>query len=531
MKPTGDDRAPLLDGATPGRRRSRAAAGLGALLTALLGLAAAAEAAGATFTVTSAGDETHSYPAGTCSDPCTLRDAILAANADPDADSIRFAIPGSGPFTISPLTPLPDITARVAIDGYTQPGARPNALAVGDDAMLLVELSGAAGGEAAPNGLRLVGGSSGSSVRGLVINDFAHDGIVIAHATGVTIAGNFVGVDPTGTIARSNDWGGVFAYDGAVDCVIGGLTAAERNLISGNAEGVTIGNSDTTGVTVRGNYIGTDASGSRALGNLAGVTINGSSGNTVGGTLPGAGNVLSGNSWAGIRIGNGANGNFVQGNLIGTDASGSGGVANHGPGLWLYDGPSGAADDNTVGGTLPAAANVIAFNAGPGVAIESFQGKLPTGNALLGNSIRDNSGLAIDLGNDGVTANDPGDTDTGENGLQNFPLVLTAARTGSALRVFGTLDSTPDQTFTVQLYANAACDASGHGEAQRLLTTTTVQTDGSGHAEFTKTLGPLASRGETVAATATDAAGGTSELSPCRTVGWGVLRRVLPAAS
>lgn len=495
----------------------------------LLALASADAAAGSTLTVTSTADDQHGYPAGTCPSPCSLRDAISAANAVAGVDTIAFAIPGDGPFTISPLTPLPAITDPVVIDGYSQPGATPNALAVGDDAVLLIELSGGAGGEDAPTGLRIDGGGSGSTLRGLVINAFEHDGIVIAGASGITVAGSFVGVDPAGTSARRNSWRGILAYDGATACTIGGLTPAARNIISGNETGVVLANGQTSGVAIEGNYIGTDRSGRHAVGNQTGVRISTCSGNLVGGTAAGAGNVISGNHGSGVTIGNGSNNNTVQGNLVGTDALGSGALPNGGPAIWLYDGFSGAANGNLIGGLVSGAGNVIAFNTGPGVALSTYQGFPPLDNAILSNSIFGNGGLAIDLGYDGITADDPGDTDVGENELQNFPVVRTAVRVGSALRVYGTLDSTPGGTFTVQLFASPACDASGSGPAVRLLTTTSVNTDGAGHAEFTTTLGPLANRGEVVTATATAAFGSTSELSPCRSIGWGVFRRLLPS--
>jgi titin len=493
----------------------------------VLALVAAPASRAATFTVTSNGDDAHGYAAGTCPAPCTLRDALLAANTAPGPDTIAFALPGAGPHTIAPLTPLPDVTSTITIDGYTQPGARPNSLVVGGDAVLLIELSGNAADTTADTGLWIKAGGDGSAVRGLAVNRFAHNGLVIEGVHGVTVAGMFLGVDPTGTAAEHNGWSGLMLYDGAVDCTVGGPTVADRNVISG---GLTIGNSTTTGIAVVGNYIGTDATGTKALGNSSGVTINSSSGNTVGGSAPGSGNVISGNLSAGVSIGNPSSGNVIAGNLIGTDATGAAPLGNRGAGIWLYDGFSGTATGNTIGGPQPGAGNVIAHNRDAGVVLSAFQGKYPLGNAIVGNSIHSNGGLAIDLGNDGVTANDPGDGDSGPNDLVNFPLIGTAARSGGALSIWGTIDAAPDTAFTLEIYANSACDPSGHGEAERLIGKVDVTTDAAGHAVLTATLAGVTARGEAVTATATDAAGNTSELSPCRTVGWG-LRRILRAPS
>jgi hypothetical protein len=338
------------------------------------------------------------------------------------------------------------------------------------------------------------------------------------------VAGNFLGTDPTGRQARPNGWRGVLVYNSATGCTIGGHTPADRNVVSGNSQGVVVASNSNT---VVGNYIGTDASGTAALGNSAGMEVTSASFNVIGGTSPEARNVISGNSSAAVGIDNGAQGNLVQGNFIGTDASGAHALPNSSPGVWISDGFSGPSDGNTIGGLAPGAGNVIAFNAGPGVTVSGYGAVPSTGNAILGNLIHDNAGLAIDLGYDGVTPNDPGDQDGGPNALQNFPSVGSAARVGSRLRVFGTLDSTPGASFTVQVFADRACDANGYGQAERLLATVGVETDSVGHAQFTTTVGPLAAVGEKVTATATDAAGNTSELSPCRTVGRGVFRRFI----
>ena len=114
----------------------------------LLSLAARAAAAIVVDNIVDPGD-------GVCGSPgCTLREAITAANGNPGADIINFNIPGAGVHTITPTSPLPTIIEAVTIDGYTQPGASENTLAVGNDTVLLIELDGTNAG-ASPIGLNI----------------------------------------------------------------------------------------------------------------------------------------------------------------------------------------------------------------------------------------------------------------------------------------------------------------------------------------------------------------------------------------
>ena len=274
----------------------------------------------------------------------SLRQAIVDVNGDTSLDTIDFAIPGSGIQTISPLSDLPAITTPVTIDGYSQTGASRNTLAVGDNAVLTIELSGAAGAlKGTSSGLNLSAG--GSTVEGLVIDGFAGSGTgpgtvsgtgIAVASGGNVIAGNFIGTDPSGDQVRSNAGWGVDVE--ASGNTIGGTTPAARNLISGNGDdGIHIGSADpdpgntASANVVEGNYIGTDAKGAQALGNaFAGVNLDrGATNNTIGGTAPGAGNLISGNyastnptgSSAGIEITAPAGGNLIEAATI--SASGS----------------------------------------------------------------------------------------------------------------------------------------------------------------------------------------------------------------
>jgi hypothetical protein len=166
--------------------------------------------------------------------------------------------------------------------------------------------------------------------------------------------------------------------------------------------------------------------------------------------------------------------------------------------------------DNVIGGTL-AEGNRFTANGGPGLLIESGMG-----NAVLFNTFADNAGLGIDLGGDGVTANDPGDGDSGPNNLQNFPELSNAQTVPEGgTRIEGSLNSAANASFTLQFFASDACDASGNGEGARFVGSTVVTTDANGDASFLVTTDSTAAIGQFVTATATDSEGNTSEFSTC----------------
>jgi titin len=253
------------------------------------------------------------------------------------------------------------------------------------------------------------------------------DGVVImgVNGTGNRVVGNHIGTDMDGTAVVPNTSVAGVHIDGAPDNEIGGTLVEERNILSGNGDGIFINGAAATGNVVRGNYIGTDATGTVALGNDGQGVFISAPDNTVGGTTTGAGNVISGNAEAGIRISDaGATGNVVEGNYIGTDATGALDLGNDQDGISVNT----DASDNTIGGLGSGEGNTIAFNGGDGVFVESG-----TGNAVLSNSIHSNGGLGIDLGSNDVDVNDDGDGDAGANGLQNFP-VVTSVIAGSTFR-------------------------------------------------------------------------------------------------
>jgi hypothetical protein len=183
------------------------------------------------------------------------------------------------------------------------------------------------------------------------------------------IEGDYLGTDPTGLVELSNRLDGVDILSGASSNLVGGTVAAARNVISGNAAlGLYIADSGTTNNLVAGNFIGVDATGGRVLRNgLDGVGIvYAASSNTIGGMTAGDGNVISGNGGNGVFITDpGTMNNLVAGNDVGTDPTGSKALPNGYYGVDIIDNAS----HNTVGGTTPGARNVISGNGDSGIAI------------------------------------------------------------------------------------------------------------------------------------------------------------------
>lgn len=363
-----------------------------AVLAVALSVIAAGPAQADTFVVKSTAD----------SGADSLRRAITDANGNAGADTIRFRIAGTGVRTIKPESQLPTVTGPVTVNGYTQPGASPNSLATGNDAVLLIQLNGAAAGVTTHG---LVVRRDSSTIRGLVINRFGGDGILLQRqATGSGVVGNFIGTDPAGTVDRGN--GGGVAIRSGDGNTVGGITPAERNLISGNqTEGVFVEGDSAdiaNGNQVAGNYIGTDRTGTADLGNEgSGVTFASAvRDNGLGGTAAGAGNVVSGNDGDGARVAGGsvdvAAGNHIVGNLIGTDAGGTADLGNEHSGVEI-DGAS----NNSIGGGIASARNVISGNGIEGI---SIFGSASTGNQVVGNFIGTDVDGTSALGNadDGV---------------------------------------------------------------------------------------------------------------------------------
>ncbi len=365
------------------------------------------------------------------------------------------------------------------------------------------------------DGINIGGQASGTIVGGTdtrkrnIISGNNGQGVVLVNSgtSSNTILGNYIGTNATGTAAIGNTLAGVALWNAASNNTIGGTAAGAGNLISGNGgDGLSIGDTGTTGNLIQGNLIGVNASATSTIGNGAqGIWIgNGAQSNTIGGTVAGAGNVVGGSTYAGIELhGSGTSNNIIQGNFIGTNSSGTINLGNSIDGILVTN----SASNNTIGGTVSGAGNTIAFNGRDGVRIESTAGN---GNTILGNSIYSNSGLGINLAGGtqngfGVTSNDSGDGDAGANGLQNFPTISSAGAAATSLRVQGSLNSIASRTFRIEVFASSSADASGHGEGQRYIGTFNVTTDGTGNIAFDQTLSNVTvAAGEFVTMTATD---------------------------
>jgi len=382
-----------------------------------------------------------------------------------------------------------------------------NSIGLGIDAIQLG--NGGAGVSIQGGAMNTIGGVTPASRN--LIGSNARNGVVIAGATatGNVVAGNYIGLDDSGSSARPNFGVGVLVQNASGNRigVIGG-----GNVLSGNLEaGIAFDHSDDNDVV--GNRIGTTADGIEARPNGfvledgsvtgAGITLVQSPGNRIGSAAPGGGNLISGNG-TGIWVEDAASaGTIITGNMIGTNAAGNSGIPNA-VGLSL-------AGSATVGGIQPGAPNVISANTTTGILVAGNG----TSVDIQENVISGNGGLGIDLGGDGVTRNDPGDVDEGSNHNQNVPVLTGVTAFSAATRIVGTLDSTPSSTFTLRFYANDSCDPSGFGEGQRSLGATTVSTDGAGSASFDVGVG-RSGAGDVLTATATDGAGNTSEFSACR---------------
>jgi CSLREA domain-containing protein len=401
------------------------------------------------LTVTSAADPGD----GNCTPAeCTLREAILLGNTLQSV-AIHFAIPGAGPHTIRPLTPLPIPAAAVhTLDGYTQPGSRPNALAAlqidvpqGLDAEQRILLDGSALG-AGSSGLTVL---HGMSVRGLAIGGFAEAGIRVrtdTHRRPTRIVGNALGSDGLGASARPNGVGLRIETGGAVAGVgtpvlvgsVGGRPASARNLISGNREaGVRL--IAQQGTTQRmahldGNVIGMDA-GLQALANGGpGIDLSLAAPDGLP-TLLLERNLIGGNAGSGIRVLSRSETPSGSGGSLLSNAEQIGvPVANGLHGLEL-GGPSASVQglrfEQTRIGPHPAAAVRVL---GPSTRASVVPARLPVAAA------------PVDLGPQGPTPNDPGDVDSGPNGLLNTPLASSARfdAAGARIQLALTLD-TPAQ--------------------------------------------------------------------------------------
>jgi CSLREA domain-containing protein len=445
--------------------------------------------------------------------------------------------------------------------GGSTPAAR-NVISGNDGGGVYIEDSGTTGNTVSGNyiGLAASGTTKLGNGSGVVINWGAQnntiggdtpgernvisgndgDGVVIFEndTTGNIVSGNYIGPDKNGTANLGNSQHGVYIGYGAQNNTVGGDTAGERNVISGNDEnGVHVFEIETINNTVSGNYIGTDESGTVPLGNgYEGVCIENAQNNTVGGDTDGERNVISGNVQRGVVIhGSDTTGNTISGNYIGTDKDGTLDRGNGWYGVVIY----GGAQTNTIGGDTEGERNVISGNNQGGIYIS---GSSTTTNTISGNYIGTDKDGTADLGNtfwgvrfdsgpqnntlgpgniiahngyDGVEVNGGSsisntitqnsifsntmgiDLVGGANGNIAAPVIVTT--TQGSVNIVGTACA----GCTVEVFENGDTD----GEGETYIGDTTATTSGA----FTVTVSYLTK--PYLTATATDATDGTSEFS------------------
>lgn len=325
----------------------------------------------------------------------SLRDAINTLNtAVCSGGTIDFNIPAP-PYVIAPASPLPTPQFQTIIDGSSQPGYVAGGAPV-------IQIDGAGAGIA--DGIGFQSTAGGSKVIALTIRRFAAAAILVNLTPGVTITSSYLGTDATGTVAMPN--GGGIDVLSANGTTIGGAAAGEGNLISGNtSDGIIVsGNSSVTNIF--NNRIGTDVTGTAALGNgHDGIFVRGPLETFIG--QAGAGNVISGNTVNGIEFDNVTSPNFVKANLIGLNAAGSAALPNGNDGVRIAASTAASpANSQQVGDTVTApapASNVISGNSGFGVEINGQSGSAQN-NAVVGNLVGTDAGggLAIPNGAGGV---------------------------------------------------------------------------------------------------------------------------------
>jgi titin len=377
---------------------------------------------------------------------------------------------------------------------------------------------GAGGTNAIPNtfgGVLLAAGAQSNTIGGTIAgarnlisgNTTAGVFFTDVNTSNNLVEGNYVGTDLTGTNAIPNTLAGIYMPYGTPGNVIGGTVAGARNVISGNYYGVYLASPASAGNVVEGNYIGVTPDGTHAVGSaFAGVIIfAGANSNTIGGTVAGAGNLISGFWGYGVYISDaGTFGNLIQGNIIGADLTGTNALGNGYANILLQAG----ATNNVIGGI--GAGNVIAFSPGAGVLLLNAD---TTNNTIRGNSIFTNGYRGINFSNTPVAAANHAGFLAGPNNMQNYPVITNAFGYAGSTIVLGKFNSLPGRGYFIDLYRSIAPDISGYGEGQFYVGSVSVTTDGSGNAAFAYTNGGGNYAGQYLTATATAATGDTSEFS------------------
>ena len=420
---------------------------------------------------------------------CTLRAAIEQANYSKRQVSINFNIPGEGPHFIKPEKPLPTIEVTMVINGFSQPGSKRAESNI--PAIYQIILDGSLVQINNIIGLDFSQSSDNSKVIFLKIQNFGLNKLV---GNAIQIHGNNISIRQCYIAKNSSD--GILIT--GCNNIVGGDLEEFRNIISGYGPGVRIFPSGNQNKIIN-NFIGTDPLGlyDDSEGR-DGVSIMGSYNQVLN-------NLISGYESNGIILeapqeNQIPRNNQIIKNKIGINYSEMGFIPN-GQGISINH-----SDKNII------KQNIIAGNNDHGIMMydqkRDWNHIYSEGNLISQNIIKDNNGMGIDIGQDWVSENDPMDTDTGPNGVMNYPFIKCAYLTYHDLIVAGRIDSESGQNVTLEFFSNKSFDNTTYGEGEKYIGNAT--TDGNG--SFFVRL-PSVPLGSFITATATDSKNNTSEFS------------------
>lgn len=352
-------------------------------------------------------------------------------------------------------------------------GVTPTGLPIGnlsDGILIALDATNNVIGGPGDGGRNVISGNGGAGVTldGSISPDISF--AIPLRPSSNTIASNFIGLDPTASSAVPNQVG-IKIRGGANHNTIGGMTANDGNVISGNTTfGVFCGDLGTDYNTFNGNIIGSDLTGAAFLPNSIGFVIaNGAKSNLVGNSL---GNLIAFNTYYGLR-------------LAGASTSGNGALNNrferNKAGQVVVD--SGASGNGVYRNT---------FRTNVGQAAIVVKDATSVGNNLRGNTFDVGNRLLVDLvGNDDAYCNTPNDTldaDPGPNNLQNNANINTATFKAGTVSFTGTMPGAANTAYLVDVYLVDVPNIQRHGGKLRLLMSIPVTTNGSGIASFAKSI-------------------------------------------
>ena len=487
-----------------------------------------AKALAATYTVT----KTANADDGTCDADCSIREAIAASNSNSGNDTISFAIPESDGgyiapsgsvqgYFVLPLTSTLTLSddSGVYINGYSQSGASRNTAAFGEtiDTILKIQLSVTT----LPTPVLSVT-SDNNHIVGINFAYLSQNVFSITGSSSNWIEGNFFASTIDGFTSPTNIGSANQILSGSSDNIIGtngdgSGDVGERNLFMGTSGQykVTIGSGNTNDNVISGNYFGVDKTGRNCETKSQGramVSVFSGTGNQVGTNLDGISDseeanimaCVNTNARGEIQLGGGATLTTVQGNFIGTNPQGDDLLSSFAePGI----------RDNGTGSYNTIKKNIIKYNGSGGVV---FLTDTSVGNTISENTILNNTGLGIDLAGDGLTPNDVGDTDAGENDLMNFPVIDRAwmSEDGESVIVKVDLDfNSSEAPYTIELFDNDSVDATGYGEGQYFIGSVSTSEIGEDIELTIPITGVTPSSFSTITSTATNTNGSTSEFS------------------